>query len=305
MAKPSYGTEVNTSLAISADLSHVWAINEGGGTTLEDGIGTADLTLVNMDNGNWGTVDDVLAVTTNGVDEVLDRSHWVIPAGAWSYMVLFQMATVTDNDCCLALVREGGAHDRGLGILDSGKLSAYIYDGAVKRAYSTGTVSAGEWHVGIVTCDGDNLIVYLDGTAGAAVEVANYGYTAYTSPDMNFGRGYPAYAAVSFGGLMMWDRALNATEAGQLASDPWAVYATGHSVSLADGLSFADSNTPRKGYTMSLSDGLGLADGPGASAGYRTTLADVVAVADLLSPKAGITLIVPPLHAANIRRVSL
>lgn len=122
--------------------------------------------------------------------------------------------------------------DRSIYVSASDLLSGYLYDGSFLRT-TTAPVSptVGVPFLGAVTCDGANLLVYMDGEPGAAQVVLNAGYNSYTSPEFVIGYGNGGFPTLpsrfTAGYVLKIERAMSGPELRRLANKPWSIHHAG------------------------------------------------------------------------------
>ncbi len=120
-----------------------------------------------------------------------------------------------------------GTHDRNIYIDSSTKFAFRIFDGSVKVATGTSTVTD-RTYVVVATADGSNIRLYVDGVQEASTPAGN-AFAGFTSPELVFGFGYDDLLnnGVFVGTLhahYVYSRALSAADAYALSRDPYQMF---------------------------------------------------------------------------------
>jgi len=160
-------------------------------------------------------------------------AHMAAPAvagtGAWTILV-YGIRNATGSSAIATLAESPGSStcDRSIGINATGKLQGYAYDGGVKTALSADNVPIGTAFSGAVTCDGANLISWLNGVPSTATAVTAAGFTGYTDPEfvIGYGGGPLNFATCAFEGayVLKIERALEPELLARIAANPWIVF---------------------------------------------------------------------------------
>lgn len=121
-------------------------------------------------------------------------------------------------------------HDRDLAVETGGTVRGYVFDGAPKEAVSTNTVSARQRCLFVMTVDGTNLNVYVNGQLWAQT-AATGAYTGYSAPNWFLGSGWDGNASGPYvpGDFYLlsgaiWNRPLSAGEVLQFYLKPWSLF---------------------------------------------------------------------------------
>lgn len=108
----------------------------------------------------------------------------------WTFEVLFQVSSTSSQYICGYQEAPGNSTaDRRLYLSSTGVLECQIFDG--DNQYATAGVSivaGGVYHV-IVSCDGTNFHLAVNGISSGITTVLNGGYTGYATPEFIIGRG--------------------------------------------------------------------------------------------------------------------
>lgn len=73
--------------------------------------------------------------------------------------------------------------EKNIAVTSTGKVSLYVYDGAVKEAVSSGSLTAGVWAYVLCRADGTNAQILINGSQDGTIAAGNT-YTSYTDPGL-------------------------------------------------------------------------------------------------------------------------
>lgn len=231
MAKPASGTALDSGNSLYSGMEAIYALLEGTGSTSEDSYGTNDLTL--SGSGLWGTDADgpVLALTNNADNKPAELASTIAFDGLASYSIAFGGKQTTSNDDGMVM-----------GNPDAAQPYIWLRGGNYLRFKATNGTVCDFTSLTTFTTQADYLLVYefipavsnllylyKDGTLTADSPInAGLDFTI-ESIGNGFNTGGGALALVgNLSYVYVWrGRALDATDASTLATDPYVIFAGG------------------------------------------------------------------------------
>lgn len=189
-------------------VKNKWAV---GGSTVSHvasaGIGilcdTSNYRYYNLSNSNAGT------------------GNWTI-AG-----ILVPTASFSDNMCPVGVTDwiGGSPNDRCISI-NSGKWSAYIYDGAPKYAVSNRTPVSGVPDIVVITSNGSSITCSVKGYPPVTVATSNNGYTGYSAAKFVLGDASSNAGSipVSIPLMIRVNVAWNGSQVKSFLENPWQIF---------------------------------------------------------------------------------
>jgi uncharacterized delta-60 repeat protein len=217
----------------------LWHLDEGAGTSAEDGVGTNNGTLTS--GPLWVSGHSGSAVSFDGVDDYVSVPHDAslnptqITVSAWikatNWKTEIWRGAVVGNDHKVDEDTLGYNLRTG----DNGKLSFVVATASWwKEASTASLMSTGQWHHVVGTYDGTTVKVYIDGVERGSA--AGGGDLVASCYPLNIGRS-PYYTDRLFDGVIdevaIFDRALTPSEV-------QSIYQHGY----ADGIGDACDNCP-------------------------------------------------------------
>ena len=181
--QPQYAAQIDWSNPLSKNLKHVFTAPNG----VKDQL-----------NKDWTLTTSEKIATQSGVSLRCNASSnkyatksVTLPPASWTIAAVFvpkYYATSGHAIVGFCEAPNNATQDRCI-VLTAGGLSAQIYDGASKLATVAGSPLAGVPEICVVTCNGGTLNFYRKGAGvgKGTVAVSNYGYAAYSSPELCIG----------------------------------------------------------------------------------------------------------------------
>jgi hypothetical protein len=228
MAKPSSSATLNTGHALYTNLTAVWALLEGSGTTSADKKGSRTLTL--SGSGLWSTDGDgpVILTTSNADSAPLALASSIALDGSHNFSIAWRAKQTTSNDNGMLLGEPANGNNyiwmRGgtgitfkiagtvvgtfSGITDFTALDDYVFTAELEPAVTY------HYHL------------YKNGTevSGSPVDNAGVGLAMTITHLLNGHTSSLAFVG-TLSYLYFWtDRILTSTEAGTIDSDPYAIF---------------------------------------------------------------------------------
>jgi hypothetical protein len=122
---------------------------------------------------------------------VRDNDALFKAAAPWAIEAVVIPTAINANQAIAGVAESPGhsTHDRSIQLRSDNKFSIYIYDGATKNAVSTTAAEVGKAYHLCGCSDGATIRIFVNGALEGSTAVANYGYTAYSSPDFVIGYG--------------------------------------------------------------------------------------------------------------------
>jgi hypothetical protein len=160
-ALPTYadGSQYQSQIATDG-ATHLWKLNESGGTSAADSVGTASATYsggYTLQGVSGGVVSDT-GVLLNGSSGVVTTPSISVPSSAWSLEV---WAHPTDLSNSLESIWHGPSLD----IEYSGSSSTFkAYWSGGNLAFGNGAIPGGAWTMVDFVFDGSNVKLYTNGS---------------------------------------------------------------------------------------------------------------------------------------------
>lgn len=192
-----------------------WPLNEASGSTVSDTFGGHDGTLQNGATRISGKLGG--AIDTNDSGYVVIPEHADLrPSSALSIQVWVSLNAYSLWDGIVGNVQDNGANESGYCIYTSASgLDCYISVGSSFSVVSS-SPSPGQWAHVIVTFDGSNIKMYLNGLLVDTTSASGSINWTYTPLDMNFGRYHDDneeyFADALIDEVALWGRALDQSE---------------------------------------------------------------------------------------------
>ena len=195
-----------------------WQINEGGGPLLRDPFHGRNGTITSV--GTWQQGNVGLEWKADGVADFMgfDGGHELTN---FSNEIIYTPTTATSEPIWTHAESPGdGTHDRNIFIGSGGNYHWRIFDGGVKDLDSGVAAVANKTVHILVTSDGTNMRIYIDGVQ-AATQAAGDAFTGFTTPEITILRGYDGSSPNTFGDgavalARVWEYALNANQVAYL-----------------------------------------------------------------------------------------
>ena len=222
--KPPLGTQINRSHPLTKGLVGAWVMNEGGGTLVKDvtGVGgDAALTSVGWNAGKFGPATTYngstsYAKVTAPAGSPLDISGTQISFGGWfnrtntgNYHFFMGRVNATRQYCMF--------------LFSGGTTNVYCAIGSNTITPAIPSYSLGVWNHLILTYDGANARIYLNGVL-ASTTAATGAIGSVFGGNNFFGYEQPASTFPFPGGLdclVTYNRCITASEVQQLYSRPF------------------------------------------------------------------------------------
>jgi len=247
--KPPMGWPLDWDNPLSRGLVCHLPFNEGSGGIVNDLSGNGNTgTLVGAAHfgpGKFGSCLDFGGdgdYVDCGDDSSLDMGSGDLSVSAW-----FKTIT-TSNDVIIGKGMSGTDSKRYVLVVlgDSpynGKVQIYLDDNSNPGSLisSADTYNDGNWHYVVGVRDGSNLRLYIDGTAETPVDISSLG-DIDSAGDCDIGTiydnalpGYANYFNGSMDNVMIFDRALTASEIAQLYREPFCMFKDPAEIALLGG----------------------------------------------------------------------
>lgn len=231
MAKPASGTGLDTGHSLYTDLEAVYGLLEGTGSTSADSFGSNHLTL--SGSGLWGSDGDgpILALTNNADNKPAELATRIGFNGTVSFSIAFGAKQTTSNTDGMVM-----------GDPDSAEPYVWFNGGNYLRVKADNGANADFTSLTSFTTQADYLLVYefipsvstllylyKDGTLTGDSPINIAVDFIIDSLGNGFNTGSGALALVgSLSYVYVWrGRALDATDASTLATDPYVIFAGG------------------------------------------------------------------------------
>jgi hypothetical protein len=124
---------------------------------------------------------------TVGGTPILSRPTTVPPVVGWTIEMLVSFSSYFGD---YSLCRHdqtnsmsggmAGTYDRDIQMTSGNQMRAYIFDGGVKYATNTASISLNTLYHVAATCTASSLICYVDGVGSSATAVGNSGFTGFS-----------------------------------------------------------------------------------------------------------------------------
>lgn len=152
-------------------------------------------------------------------------------------------------------------NDRNLYMNDAGNIVARIFDGSSRTVMSSARVSTGTWSHIVLTGDGGNMKLYINGLLDRTL-TTGHAITNYSTPEFVLGQATETgnYFAGQINDVRLYGRALSDSEIAHLSGSTYRITATAApggtispsgQVALTPGSSAAFSIRPSSGYLIS------------------------------------------------------
>ncbi|MFE9204514.1 LamG-like jellyroll fold domain-containing protein [Micromonospora sp. NPDC007230] len=193
-----------------------WPLDEGAGTVTDDKAGNHDGTLVN--GATWTSGHSGAAVQLNGVNQYVDTGAAILDTTG-NYSASAWVKLDSRGGFATAVSQDGGSHSAFF-LQYSGADNRFAFSFAGVRALAPAAPETGRWYhlVGVRDAAVGTLTLYVDGqqagTASSCLGEASSGPTVIGRA--RFNGGPVDYWRGAIDQVRIYDRALSATEVGQL-----------------------------------------------------------------------------------------
>jgi hypothetical protein len=194
-------------MALTDNIAHYWKLDESSGNA-SDSVGSVTLTNTNTITYSSGKINNganLVALSNHRfvassftITAAFSISFWMYRTSAWVGGYMFSSPTVSSTACIQITVRT-----------DDNKIA---YSNFINEVVSASTVAATTWTHVVVTSDGTNSVIYINGSSDATSSSVGHTSSAQT---YNLGRrsdNDTAYYDGSLDEVGIWDRALTSGE---------------------------------------------------------------------------------------------
>ena len=133
---------------------------------------------------------------TNGTNTLHHKSISNIVNNRLNWTQIIDVIRLDSEDGGIIMVNEdvfNTLEDRGLYFNTSNNLAGFLFDGSQGIATSTSTYIDGDRVTAVLTADGSNLKLFVNGNKEATINISNNGFDGFTTPELiinhNVGKG--------------------------------------------------------------------------------------------------------------------
>lgn len=227
--QPQHAAQINWGNPITRNLEFAWVASNP--LVLHRGASGVSITSNTLNR--TPTIQGVAGSNNNSAIEVNIGNNAIFFPNAWTSLAVASFLSLTGGSIMSEAIQSAGTDDRTMYIDTNGMLTAYLFDGAQKRAKDTVAVVAGLPYVLAASSGGSSVDAWKNGVNVGSTATSNGGYGyAGSAPRFTIGgyAGGTGDAALATAGntrfamQLWWTRALTAAEHASLVDNPYQIF---------------------------------------------------------------------------------